>query len=67
VFTPYGLNAYPDATVHHSGEFMNFKIGELTDGNISLWLLVDWSLYREEQDSGQGLGLFGSIVYNTDD
>ncbi len=52
---------------HHSGEFQNFKTEKLTSDDTSLWFLVDWSLYQEAQDSSQGLGLFGSIVYNTDD
>ncbi len=52
---------------YHSGEFNNFKTGELTDDNTSLWFLVDWMLYQEQENSSQGLALFGSVVHNTDD
>ncbi|MBW1749288.1 MAG: carbohydrate porin [Deltaproteobacteria bacterium] len=52
---------------HHTGEFKNFKTGELTDDNTSLWFLVDWILFREQDSASQGLALLGSIVYDTDD
>lgn len=52
---------------YHSGDFSNFKTGGESDGNLSLWLLLDWMLTREPQNPAQGLALFGSIVVNTDD
>ena len=52
---------------YHTGEFKNYKTGELSDDNTSLWFLVDWMLFREQDSPSQGLALLGSIVYDTDD
>jgi len=52
---------------YHTGDFTNFKTGGESDGNLSLWLLLDWMLTREPQDPAQGLALFGSLVVNTDE
>jgi porin len=52
---------------HHTGEFNNFRTGELNEGHTSLWLLADWMLYREENSMSQGLAAFGSVVVNDDD
>ena len=52
---------------YHSGEFNNYKTGEMSDGNLSLWFLTDWMIYREQNSFSQGLALMGSIVWNTDD
>lgn len=52
---------------HHSGDFINMRTGELTDGQTSVWLLADWMLFREENSMSQGLAAFGSVVINDDD
>lgn len=52
---------------HHAGEFRNYATGKLTDDNTSLWFLVDWMLFREQESTSQGLSLFGSIVHDTND
>lgn len=52
---------------HHTGDFNNFRTGEKSDGQTSLWLLTDWMLFREQADAHQGLSFFGSVVVNTDD
>ena len=51
---------------HHTGEFNNYKTGEITDDNTSLWFLVDWMIFQEENAPSQGLALFGSIVHDMD-
>ncbi|WP_419175299.1 carbohydrate porin [Desulfosediminicola sp.] len=52
---------------YHTGDFTNFKTGGESDGNLSLWLLLDWMLTREPHDPAQGLAFFGSLVVNTDE
>ena len=52
---------------HHTGDFSNFRTGEMTEGHTSVWLLADWMLYREENTASQGLAAFGSVVVNDDE
>ena len=52
---------------HHTGEFNNFKTGEMTNGSTSYYILADIGIYSEGETSNQGLSLFGSYVFNTDD
>ena len=52
---------------HHTGDFNNFKTGEIESGNTSYYILADIGIYSEDKGGDQGLSLFGSYVYNEND
>lgn len=52
---------------YNSGNFPNYMTGEETEATTSVWLLADWPVYVEEQDSSQGLAMFGSLIVNSDE